>query len=272
MAKQNKVCVNLDQSDEEKGGFSDAEKLRARTNIGAGDGKVSWVVIHEGGQPQVSRSGLSVVSRSSGAYIQNDDASVKFYLVPDYVAGDAGKILGINNGGILGWRSAPRELPSATQQDAGKTLILDANGEPIWSKCKPVIKVSSRVSDIQVNWNYNGSASNYSKAAITIENLEPNKMHRLNIGIKYRQNYVGEYFFAANKESNSSVPLGYGRIASRSEYDSEYRRYIANASWDLESSNEGKLFINIVGDADPSNIHNKVFIETCQYQVVQTEL
>ena len=40
MAKQNKVCVNLDQSNEQNGGFSDAEKLQARNNIGASDGKI----------------------------------------------------------------------------------------------------------------------------------------------------------------------------------------------------------------------------------------
>lgn len=269
--KTNKVCVNIDQSDEQNGGFSDAEKLQARTNIGAGDGKIPWVTM--GGQtPVVVRSGLSIVKYQAGYCLQNDDASIKLWLAPNFVAGDAGKFLGIGAGGVIGWRNAPSELPSATQQDAGKTLILDANGQPIWSKVKPSIKQTSRVANVQVNWNYNGTSSNFSKAAITIENLEPNKMHRLNIGIRYRQNYSGNYFFAANEESNSSVPFGYGRIATRSDYDSEYKMYIANASWDLESSNEGKLFINIVGDADPSNIHNKVFIENCHYQVIQTEI
>lgn len=34
MSKMNKVCVNIDQSDVTKGGFTDAEKLQARKNIG----------------------------------------------------------------------------------------------------------------------------------------------------------------------------------------------------------------------------------------------
>ena len=38
MAKMNKVCVNIDQSNANNGGFSDAEKLQARKNIGAGVG------------------------------------------------------------------------------------------------------------------------------------------------------------------------------------------------------------------------------------------
>ena len=67
--------------------------------------------------------------------------------------------------------------------------------------------------------------------------------------------------------------MGYGRIAvNTGVYDAEYDSYILNTTWDLLSSNEGKLFINMVGDADPSNTRNKVFIETCHYQVVQTEL
>lgn len=35
MASNNKVCVNIDQTDPEHGGFTDAEKQQARNNIGA---------------------------------------------------------------------------------------------------------------------------------------------------------------------------------------------------------------------------------------------
>lgn len=131
MAKQNKVCVNIDQSDESNGGFSDAEKARARTNIGAGDGKIPWVTM--GGQtPVVVRSGLSIVKYQAGYCLQNDDASIKLWLAPDFASGDAGKILGIGGGGAIGWRNAPRELPSATQQDSGKALLVDAQGNAVW--------------------------------------------------------------------------------------------------------------------------------------------
>ena len=41
MAKMNKVCVNIDQSDGNNGGFTDAEKAQARNNIGAGTSSVS---------------------------------------------------------------------------------------------------------------------------------------------------------------------------------------------------------------------------------------
>ena len=35
MASNNKVCVNIDQTDPENGGFTDAEKQQGRNNIGA---------------------------------------------------------------------------------------------------------------------------------------------------------------------------------------------------------------------------------------------
>ena len=272
MAKLNKVCVNIDQSNESNGGFSDAEKAQARTNIGAGDGKIPWVTM--GGQtPVVVRSGLSIVKYQAGYCLQNDDASVKLWLAPDFAAGDAGKILGIGSGGAIGWRNAPREVPAATGQAVNKALIVDANGNPIWGEVKPSIKQTNRLANVQVNWNYSGTASNISKAAIVIENLIPNKMHRINLSVAYRQNFSAGFVFAARQENNSGVPAGDGRIAvNMGAYDAEYKSYILNTTWDLLSSNEGKLFINMVGDADPSNIHNKVFIETCHYQVVQTEL
>lgn len=272
MAKQNKVCVNLDQSNEQNGGFSDAEKLQARTNIGAGDGKIPWVTT--GGQtPVVVRSGLSIVKYQAGYCLQNDDASVKLWLAPDFAAGDAGKILGIGSGGVIGWRNAPRELPAYAAQDANKALIVDANGNPIWGEVKPSIKQASRIANVQVNWTYSGTSSDFSKAAIVIENLTPNKMHRINLSVAYRQNYSSGFVFAASQESNLFIPIGYGRIAVRTgDYDAEYKSYILNTTWDLLSSNDGKLFINIVGNADSANPWNKVFIETCHYQVVQTEI
>lgn len=41
MAKMNKVCANIDQSDANNGGFSDNEKAQARKNIGAGTSSLS---------------------------------------------------------------------------------------------------------------------------------------------------------------------------------------------------------------------------------------
>lgn len=131
MAKQNKVCVNIDQSNEQNGGFTDAEKLRARNNIGAGDGKIPWVTM--GGQtPVVVRSGLSIVKYLAGYCLQNDDASIKLWLPPDFSNTDVGKVFGIGAGGATGWLSQPEGLPSHSEEDSGKALLVDAQGNAVW--------------------------------------------------------------------------------------------------------------------------------------------
>ena len=97
MAKMNKLCSNLDQSNPATGGFTDEEKQTMRNNIGAGDGKVSWVQYSQGSHyPTVDRSSLAVVSSDTGTRIQNDDASKKFYVAPNFNADDYGKVLRIN--------------------------------------------------------------------------------------------------------------------------------------------------------------------------------
>lgn len=47
MAKMNKVCVNIDQSDSNNGGFTDVEKAQARANIGAGTGNSNSAIVHD---------------------------------------------------------------------------------------------------------------------------------------------------------------------------------------------------------------------------------
>lgn len=95
--KMNKLCSNIDQSNPEQGGFTDEEKSVMRNNIGAGDGKVSWVQYSQGQPtPTVDRSPLSIVSSDTGTRLQNDDASKKFYVAPNFNASDYGKVLRIN--------------------------------------------------------------------------------------------------------------------------------------------------------------------------------
>lgn len=146
--KTNKVCVNIDQSDEQNGGFSDAEKLQARTNIGAGDGKVAFVT-SDGQQQVVERSEAFVVTNAIGnTYFHNLDATKKFLFLPDFDNTKYGKYAKINEQGKIVWDDAPTGLPTATQQDAGKALILDANGEPIWS---------DSIIDTEYSFGYNGN-------------------------------------------------------------------------------------------------------------------
>jgi len=84
--------------------FTDTEKETARTNIGAADGKIPWVEYHESQPvPSVTRSGLSVVTSDRGSRIQNDDASIQYYVAPPPATGDAGKVLGVNTVGTVTW-------------------------------------------------------------------------------------------------------------------------------------------------------------------------
>lgn len=51
MASNNKVCVNIDQTDPENGGFTDAEKRQGRNNIGAcGNAPDDAFYVNRGGE------------------------------------------------------------------------------------------------------------------------------------------------------------------------------------------------------------------------------
>ena len=103
MSKMNKVAVNLAQD------FTDTEKAQARTNIGASDGTIPWVEYNQGSPtPIVDKSSLSVVSSEQGTRIQNDDATKKFYVAPDFTTPtDTGKFFGVDVDGKAKWKNIP---------------------------------------------------------------------------------------------------------------------------------------------------------------------
>ena len=89
--------------------FDDAEQAQARENIGAGDGMINWVSYSQGSPtPVVLRSGLSVVSSEQGTRIQNDDASEKFFVAPNFsTPADTGKVFTIDTDGAAKWKTIP---------------------------------------------------------------------------------------------------------------------------------------------------------------------
>lgn len=89
--------------------FDEAEKELARDNIGAGDGKVSWVRYSPGSPtPVVHRSDLAVVTSEQGTRIQNSDASEKFYVAPNFsTPADTGKVFTIDTDGSAKWKPIP---------------------------------------------------------------------------------------------------------------------------------------------------------------------
>lgn len=107
--KLNKLCSNLDQSNPATGGFTDSEKQTMRNNIGASDGTISWVKYNQGSPtPIIDNSSLSVVSSEQGTRIQNDDATKKFYVAPDFTTPtDTGKFFGVDVDGQAKWKKIP---------------------------------------------------------------------------------------------------------------------------------------------------------------------
>lgn len=89
--------------------FDDAEQAQARENIAASDGKISWVKYNPGSPtPVVLRSGLSVVSSEQGTRIQNDDATQKFFVAPNFsTPADTGKVFTIDTDGAAKWKTIP---------------------------------------------------------------------------------------------------------------------------------------------------------------------
>ena len=99
------VRVDHDQPSE----LTDAQKTTARNNIAASDGKISWVNYNPGSPtPVILKSGLSVVTSDQGTRIQNDDATKKFYVAPDFsTPADTGKVFTIDNDGAAKWKTIP---------------------------------------------------------------------------------------------------------------------------------------------------------------------
>lgn len=104
LAMQNQV-VRVDENQT----LSDAQKTKARNNIDASDGKISWVNYNPGSPtPVILKSGLSVVTSDQGTRIQNDDATKKFYVAPDFsTPADTGKVFTIDNDGAAKWKPIP---------------------------------------------------------------------------------------------------------------------------------------------------------------------
>lgn len=89
--------------------FDSAEQAQARENIGAGDGMINWVSYNQGSPtPVVHRSDLAVVSSEQGTRIQNDDATQKFYVAPNFsTPADTGKVFTIDTDGAAKWKPIP---------------------------------------------------------------------------------------------------------------------------------------------------------------------
>lgn len=178
MAKMNKVCVNLSQD------FTNTEKQQARDNIGAGTGNSNSTIIHDSNtlppvttdvnqmiifndgrakfdnlyngvipeEPGQSESGRVLVANYAGSPAKgtaqwNDVHSIGINEVPS--GGSNGQVLTWNSNTYT-WANAASDLPAHTSSDAGKALILNSSGNPIWSNINSAPTIS-RISEYKTN-------------------------------------------------------------------------------------------------------------------------
>lgn len=114
MAQQNKVAVNLAQD------FTDEQKLQGRQNIGASQISYNNSVTDMTVTKEVVRPYMNT---KYSATIGSDN----FLLLPSSFADG----MVVKSNGSLQTQSVPQGLPSGGT--AGQALILDANGDPIWT-------------------------------------------------------------------------------------------------------------------------------------------
>ena len=100
MAKLNKVCVNIDQTDPANGGFTNTEKAQARANIGAGTGNSNVVI-------KATSTTFPPVDTTANTLQLFDNGRLRF---------DS------NDVGVV--------APYPTQTDSGKILISRWSGSP----------------------------------------------------------------------------------------------------------------------------------------------
>ena len=206
---------------------------------------------------------------SSGSVHQN--------LMTIYEGSSTGALAGIafNNE-----NSTVTMVKKPTTGDGGKVLTVVEPGGQItpyyeWKEITfpAVVKTYHSSTATTYTWSYTGISSNYSKAAVTITGLEPNKLHTVEFSMEYTQNYAAGYHmfvFASASETNMGVPTGYARTSTRlgDPVDGMTPRLI-NCSWTLNSSANGEIFINIAGNADPDNVTNRVTLNTVNYTVTR---
>ena len=171
-------------------------------------------------------------------------------------------------------------VKTPTTGDGGKVLTVVEPGGQVspyyeWKEITfpAVVKTYHSSTATPYTWSYTGTSSNYSKAAVPITGLEPNKLHTVEFSMEYTQNYAAGYHmfvFASASETNMGVPTGYARTSTRlgDPVDGMTPRLI-NCSWTLNSSANGEIFINIAGNADPDNATNRVTLNTVNYTVTR---
>lgn len=143
MAKLNKVCVNIDQTDPANGGFSNTEKAQARANIGAGTGNgnsdISRIEI-SGTTHEVDQ--LNIYQKSVGnAEFKDSSTSLGSTVPTPSLATDEGKVpvayYRDGRGYFLLEKYKDDRFPDSDSTQVGQILTVDAHGAAEWAAITP---------------------------------------------------------------------------------------------------------------------------------------
>lgn len=132
MAKLNKVCVNIDQSNSNNGGFTDDEKAQARTNIGAGTSNVK--VKYSTYPAPVVTTDISEVQLKTNGKLSMDGNEVGM-IVPTPTNNDKFKYLRVTSGLGLDYAQV---IPEYDYTQAGKVLTVNHSNNNTyldWNDC-----------------------------------------------------------------------------------------------------------------------------------------
>lgn len=134
MAKMNKVCVNLDQSNASAGGFTDAEKAQARQNIGAGNVSADRTGI-DGLNYDVDTVHFKQKSVQTAQIMANSTDLGSTVPLPS-LNSDEGKVpvayYRDGRGYFLLEKYKDERLPDSSSSDAGKVLTVNSSGKAVW--------------------------------------------------------------------------------------------------------------------------------------------
>lgn len=140
MSLMNKVCVNIDQSNSATGGFTDAEKAQARTNIGAGTGNGNSDIARidvSGNEYDVDK--LSIYQRSvSNAEFKDGSTTLGSTVPTPSMASNEGKVpVAYYRDGrgyfLLEQYKDPR-IPDSSSSNVNQALIVDSHGVANWTE------------------------------------------------------------------------------------------------------------------------------------------
>lgn len=163
MSKLNKVCVNIDQTDPNNGGFTDSEKAQARANIGATGASDLPVIKHlTMGGVSSTIDELEFRQKSVGSYqiygnnamgstvptpslnTEEGKVPVAYYRdgrgyfllekykddrLPDSDSSNVGQVLTVDSHGVASWELPESEIPATGTNYQVLTIY---NDEPQW--------------------------------------------------------------------------------------------------------------------------------------------